>query len=255
MKYISLLENLQLDLSTFESDISFDIANKEVSLYLYNIKEDNKINFDLKENTILHLSIFADSNIKNAKIAANVRKNSKIITYFADFSNGKNMLSVNINLNEENAECEWHLASLSSQKDDKDISVNIYHNHLLTFGRIDNYGVCKDQGRLLFSGISHILKGCHQSISHQNAKIVVFDNECIARAKPILKIDENDIQASHAATVGKVSDEHIFYLTSRGLNIDEAKMLITLGYLKPILKGFESSIADNINEVIEGRLF
>lgn len=255
MKVISLLDNLQLDLSTLESDISFEIAHKELSLYLFNIKEDNRLHFDIKDGAILHLSIFANSSLKNLKITANVNKNSKIITYFADFSSGKNQLDASINLNEENSECEWHLASLSSQKDDKDISVNIYHNHPLTFGRIDNYGVCKDQGRLLFSGISYILKGCHKSISHQNAKIVVFDNECIARAKPILKIDENDIQASHAATVGKVSDEHIFYLTSRGLNIDEAKMLITLGYLKPILKGFESSIADNINEVIEGRLF
>ena len=102
--------------------------------------------------------------------------------------------------------------------------------------------------------MSHILKGCHRSKSHQNAKIVVFDNDCIARAKPVLKIDENDIEASHAATVGKVSDEHIFYLTSRGLNMDEAKMLITLGYLKPILKGFDTSIVEQINNEIEGRL-
>ena len=83
---------------------------------------------------------------------------------------------------------------------------------------------------------------------------MVFDNECVAKAKPILKIDENDIEASHAATVGKVSDEHIFYLTSRGLNLEEAKMLITLGYLKPILKGFNDSIQNEIDSLIERRL-
>lgn len=132
--------------------------------------------------------------------------------------------------------------------------MNIYHNHPETFGRIDNYGVCKDQSKLTFSGISHILKGSHKSKSHQNAKIVVFDSECVAKAKPILKIDENDIEASHAASVGKVSDEHIFYLTSRGLNKEEAKMLITLGYLKPILKGFDKSIQEDINTLIERRL-
>ena len=182
------------------------------------------------------------------------RKNSKIVGYFADFSTSENHLNVDINLNDENATCEWHLASLSSNKDNKDIAVSIYHNHPLTFGRIDNYGVCKDNGRLVFSGTSHIVKGCHQSKSHQNAKILVFDEGCIAKAKPVLKIDENDIEASHAASVGKVSDEHIFYLTSRGLTNEEAKMLITLGYLKPILKGFDASIQGEIDQLIERRL-
>lgn len=255
MEKIIISKDSQFDLSTLSSEVSFEIASENVSLYLFNIKEDNKIDFDIKNGSVLHLSIFANSMINSGKITANLGKNSKIITYFADFSTLKNQLEAVINLNDENAECEWHLASLSSEQDDKDISVSIYHNHPLTFGRIDNYGVCKDKGRLLFSGVSHILKGSHQSKSHQNAKIVVFDNECIARAKPILKIDENDIEASHAATVGKVSDEHIFYLTSRGLNIDEAKMLITLGYLKPILKGFMPEIASKINEIIEGRLY
>ena len=254
MELVKIVNSTQIDLSTLPSESSFEIAEGEFSLYLFNIKEDNNLTFELKDNTILHLSIFSNSKIENGKIHANLGKNSKIVTYFADFSSNKNHLDVDINLNNENATCEWHLASLSSEKDNKEIAVSIYHNHPLTFGRIDNYGVCKDNGKLVFSGISHILKGCHQSKSHQNAKIVVFDEGCIAKAKPVLKIDENDIEASHAATVGKVSDEHIFYLTSRGLTNDEAKMLITLGYLKPILKGFDQSIQNEIDSLIERRL-
>ena len=254
MNRVTIDKNLNLDLSTYDSELSFVISNNESNLYLYNLKEDNDLTFEVKSDSVLHLSIFADKALKNAKITANLGKNSKIIVYFADFSTEKNKLIATINLNDENATCEWHLASLSSDVDAKDIEVNIYHNHPSTFGRIDNYGVCKDKGQLLFSGISHILKGCHQSKSHQNAKIVVFDNECVAKAKPILKIDENDIEASHAASVGKVSDEHIFYLTSRGLNLEEAKMLITLGYLKPILKGFDEVVQKDIDELIERRL-
>ena len=254
MKKIEVLKVTKLDLSTLDSELSFSVSGINTRLYLFNIKEDNNLFLDVKDDTTLYLSIFSNSSIKNGKITANLAKNSKIIVYFADFSSEKNKLDVDINLNKENATCEWHLASLSSNKDNKEISVSIYHNHPSTFGRIDNYGVCKDEGRLLFSGISHILKGCHNSKSHQNAKIVVFDNACVAKAKPILKIDENDIEASHAATVGKVSDEHIFYLTSKGLKLEEAKMLITLGYLKPILKGFDDSIQHEIDSLIERRL-
>ena len=254
MKELIVASNSTFDMSLLDSEVSFIVEPGEQYLYLFNIKEDNKISFELKEAAYLHLSIFATNRLENAKINANLGKNSKIVVYFADFATHKNHLDASINLNEEGSICEWHLASLSSGQDDKEIAVNIYHNHPSTFGRIDNYGVCKDNGKLVFSGISHILKGCHMSKSHQNAKIVVFDQGCIAKAKPILKIDENDIEASHAATVGKVSDEHIFYLTSRGLNTEEAKMLITLGYLKPILKGFSPEIQESINELIERRL-
>ena len=249
-----ITSNCSFDLSKLDSNVLFEIVSGEHSLYLFNIKEECALNIDIKDNAILHLSIFCCNTLKNVKITGNLGKNTKIVGYFADFSTSENHMNVDINLNDENATCEWHLASLSSNKDNKDIAVSIYHNHPLTFGRIDNYGVCKDNGRLVFSGTSHIVKGCHQSKSHQNAKILVFDEGCVAKAKPVLKIDENDIEASHAASVGKVSDEHIFYLTSRGLTNEEAKMLITLGYLKPILKGFDSSIQGEIDQLIERRL-
>ena len=242
MKKIDVVTDLQYDCLDSSDSLSFEVTqNKQVSVYLKNIEEVEKINFEVKDNSTLFLSIFAQKIVKN-------------INFFADFSVERNHLNASINLNKDNAECEWHLASLSSQKDDKQIAVSIYHNSPNTHGRIDNYGVCKDNSTLVFSGISHIEKGCHQSTSHQNAKIVVFDDGCKAIAKPILKIDENDIEASHAAVVGKVSDEHIFYLTSRGLSIDEAKLLITLGYLKPILKGFNEETASEIDSLIEGRL-
>ena len=84
---------------------------------------------------------------------------------------------------------------------------------------------------------------------------MVFDKASNAVAKPILQIDENDIEASHAAIVGKINDEHLFYLTSRGLTDAEAKELITFGYLKPILNGFdEENIKEEITELIEGRM-
>ena len=234
---------------------SFSIeSNKEVSIFLRDFEELETLTFDVGDNAVVYLSLFAKNSIKKQKLTSNIGENSKLIVYFADFSSDVNHLNATINLNKYNARCEWHLASLSTHKDDKDIAVSMYHNASNTHGRIDNYGVCKENSKLIFSGISHIIKGCHQSTSHQNAKIVVFDDNCKAIAKPILKIDENDIEASHAAVVGKVSDDHIFYLTSRGLTVDDAKLLITLGYLKPILKGFNEEVSDEINALIEGRL-
>ena len=255
MKNIIISDNLTYQFKVEETSTHFVVeSNKEVELNLFNFESAEEVNIDVKDNSFIRLAMFANKPVKNLKITANVGENSKILVYFADFSKDINHLDASINLNKDNATCEWHLASLSDKKDDKQIAVSIFHNHPNTFGKIDNYGVCKDTSKLIFSGISHILNGCHHSKSHQNAKIVVFDNDCKAIAKPILKIDENDIEASHAAVVGKVSDDHIFYLTSRGLTVDEAKLLITLGYLKPILKGFDEVTANEINKNIEERI-
>lgn len=255
MKKFEVNQNLYLDCSSIKEDVVFDvISNVNVTITLVNFEDITSIHFEVADNSTVQLSMFGQKPLNSGKITANIGQNSKIVTYYADFSKDKTNLEASINLNKENASCEWHLASLSDKKDQKEITVNIYHVAPFTYGRIDNYGVSKDNSKLLFAGVSHIQNGCHKSAAHQNAKIVVFDNDCKAIAKPILRIDENDIEASHAAAVGKISDEHLFYLTSRGLTKDEAKMLITLGYLKPILKGFDASLQEEISKNIEGRL-
>ena len=120
---------------------------------------------------------------------------------------------------------------------------------------MENYGVCEDSSNLSFLGSSKIIKGAHNSATHQSAKIMVFDKNCVAKASPTLCIDENDVQASHAAVVGRINEDHIFYLTSRGIEEKEAKKLITLGYLMPILSHFNNQkTIDDIKKNIERRV-
>ena len=228
--------------------------NQELNLSFNKVSGEHEIVIEVKDNSILHLSLLADSNVKNLNLVANLGLNSKLVVFYADFSLDVNKTNVAINLNKENAEATWKLASLSSKTDRKEIVVSVFHNAPSTFARVDNYGVTKDTSKLLFAGTSHILNGMSKSKTQQNAKIMVFDNECIATCKPILKIDENDIEASHAAAVGKISDDHIFYLTSRGLTLEESKMIITLGYLKPIFKGFNDEDVAYMNKIMGGRL-
>lgn len=255
MNNIVIKDKQDISLAALDKEVNFVIDSREnASLFLSDLSNNNSINIELKDDSYLHLSILADKVVDNLKITANLGKNSEISIYFADFAVEKNLAEVVINLNAENAKANWRLASLASNKDNKQISVSVYHNSPLTFARVDNYGVAKEDSKLVFAGTSHILKGSIKSKTQQNAKIMVFDPKSDAVAKPILKIDENDIEASHAAAVGKISEEHMFYLTSRGLSTGEAKMLITLGYLKPIFKGFDEDKIEYMNRLIEGRL-
>lgn len=245
-----------IDLSNKQGLVSIEIQNNvNAKLLLLNPKEDVEVEINVLDNAYLQVSMLDSVATKNIKISANVGYKSTFSAYFADFIPGKCKGDIAINLNKEYATCEWHLASLSMKQDNKEFNVSAYHNAVNTYAQMDNYGVCRDSGKLVFSGICHIINGSHGSKAHQNAKIMVFDELSNGVAKPILKIDENDIEASHAAIVGKINDDHIFYLTSRGLTEEEAKRIITLGYLKPILHGFEDEdIKEEIENLIEGKM-
>lgn len=230
-------------------------VNSTCDILLTNIAENSSLSLVVSEGSQVTLSLLLENTINNAEIKIDVKRNGFIETYFADFSKNTINLKGVINLNEEGATAYCKLASLASSKDIKNIDININHNHARTYGKVDNYGVCKDDAKLTFLGTSYILKGSIKSKTEQNAKIMVFDKASNAIAKPILKIDENDIEASHAAVVGKINDEHLFYLTSRGIDELTAKQLITYGYLKPILNGFkEEQIKEHISSLIEGRM-
>ena len=255
MSTININKDLRIEFKGLDKETIFNVSEKEEhSLALNKVGGDKVVTINLLDDSILHLSLLVDSSVENLKLVANLGQNAKLFVHYADFSTDVNKTDVAINLNKENAEVIWKLASLSSKQDKKNIIVSVFHNASSTFAKVDNYGVAKDTSKLLFAGTSHILNGMIKSKTQQNAKIMVFDEGCVATCKPILKIDENDIEASHAAAVGKISDDQIFYLTSRGLTLEESKMIITLGYLKPIFKGFSEEDVAYLNEIIGGRL-
>ena len=219
------------------------------------LPENEDFLIDVDRDSEVTISFLAKIVPAQYKITVNVKGNSKVEAYFADFSSKKVHFAFIGNLLENDATMNWHLSSLAASQDNKTFDISVNHIAPKTYARMDNYGVCKDDGKLVFSGVSTINNGSKGSKTHQNSKIMVFDALSNGIAKPVLKIDENDIEASHAAVVGKINDEHLFYLTSRGLTEAEAKELITFGYLKPIMNGFiEDDIKEEISSLIERRM-
>ncbi|MCX5775059.1 MAG: SufD family Fe-S cluster assembly protein, partial [Firmicutes bacterium] len=247
-----LLDWSQIELAHLDIEIS---SCQNVDILEIADARDTELNLLVEEGATLNWATVAFSEGKKAKMNGVLEKNATLNVAVADFSQGNESFDAIIVLKGEHSRIDWHLASLAARTDQKNIQVSFDHIGLDTYAMMNNYGVTEDSGSLIFAGTSHIFKGSHHSRTHQNAKIMVFDPQCIAKANPVLKIDENDIEASHAAAVGKVNDDHLFYLCSRGLKHDEAKRLITLGYLNPIMSYFhDKNIKQQIAEEIEKRV-
>lgn len=209
------------------------------------------LEIECKNDSSLLLKLANFSNQENIKITANLGQNSKLDVIFADFSNSNISVKTQVNLNENGASCNWHLATLSNKKFNKKFDISFTHFVGHTNALMDNYGVAREDSQITFTGVNHIKEHAKQSVTSQNAKIIVFDKNARGIASPILKIDENDVQASHGAVVGQLNEDHLFYLMSRGLTRIEARALITLGYLQPISKEFSEDIQNKIAQSIK----
>lgn len=217
---------------------------------LINEFENKNVKFILKNNAFLKLNFLSLTQSACGNYTFELEDSSNALVAMADLVKGDVDFNATFNLIGDNANSEWHLASLGADNDRKVFNINFNHVAKNTTGIMSNYGVVEDESMMHFKGISHIKNGSIKSKTHQSAKIMVFDPKCHAKANPILKIDENDIEASHAAIVGKVNDEHMFYLCSRGISENDAKQLITLGYLKPITNYFEDE--KYVQEIVDG---
>lgn len=212
--------------------------------------------YEVKEGDALHLDLACFSCFPDGvSLVVDVRANASFYGAFADFSEQGGKFSLVVNLLGEGASCDWHLASLCGKAAEKNFSPSVYHKAAHTTALMSNYGITHEQGRLSFRGTSEIEKGARGSKTRQEAKIIVFDPASWGSCSPALNIEENDVEASHAAAAGKLSEDHLFYLLSRGLTMAEAKKLITLGYLRPIVGYFANDkLKDEVSARVEGGL-
>lgn len=236
-----------------DQDIDFSIMytfekNTEVTIIETKIlAEHAKIykKMDLKEQAIVH--IFNENNSSHCdntqcKEEVYLQRDAICQCGYAELSDSSINGEYLYYLDGENADVKVRMAILSKENEKKYFKVLIQHNQPHTYGQMDNYGVVKDKGHLVIDGIGTITKGQHGSASHQTNKIMVFDPDCKASANPYLFIDDFDVKASHAAGVGKMDEEHLYYLQSRGLTKKQAMQLITYGYLKPVIEVIDNEM-------------
>ncbi|WP_409022320.1 Fe-S cluster assembly protein SufD [Dellaglioa sp. P0083] len=134
-----------------------------------------------------------------------------------------------------------------------DTRVTNYGKH--SIGQILQHGVILSRSTLTFNGIGHIIKGAKGANAQQESRVLMLSTKARGDANPILLIDENDVQAGHAASVGRVNQEQLYYLMSRGLHKEEAERLVIRGFLGPVLTAIPAvDVRERLIETIEGKL-
>lgn len=128
-----------------------------------------------------------------------------------------------------NGRINMNIASISYKNTNKNYKINTSNLVGSTFNEISCFGIVKDKSVLNYDVSSFIKNGAKQANVRQNSNILLFDDESLGKNNPVLLIEENDVKASHGSSIGKIDDEIMFYLCSRGLSRNEATNLICLG--------------------------
>ena len=124
-----------------------------------------------------------------------------------------------------------------------------------SIGHILQHGVILDRATLTFNGIGHIIRGANGSDAQQESRVLMLSDQARGDANPILLIDEHDVTAGHAASVGQVDAEQMFYLTSRGIPQRDAERLVIRGFLGSVIAAIPvAAVREELIAVIDGKL-
>jgi Fe-S cluster assembly protein SufB len=133
----------------------------------------------------------------------------------------------------------------------QDAGGKIIHGAPKTSSSIFSKSISKDGGRATYRGLLEVGKGASEARSKVVCDALLLDPESRSDTYPTIRIDENDADVGHEASVSKIGEEQLFYLQSRGLDEEEASKMIVNGFIEPVTKELPMEYAVELNRLIE----
>lgn len=215
--------------------------NAEASLYIAtSAKVDLKCSITLEENAHLKALFWNECESLNSECVIMAKKDAKMELNLGEVNSGEVQSTQKIYLQGEGSELQLRSALAVSEK--KHFEIECVHEAPYTQSNMENYAVVYEKGNLKMNDTGRILKDAYGSNSHQSSRALVLSEDQTCEITPILLIDENDVQASHATTIGQIDENQLYYLQTRGLTKKQALGLITVGYLMPIASVLDDEI-------------
>ena len=267
---------------------------KTGALYLdFNLNEENsvlveniEIDANTKSKTTIYIKYMSDDNFEcyhNGIIRVNAKANSKTNIVVVNMLNNKsnNLLSIENNL-EENARVDYTIVDFGGKTSITNYYSNIKENEAKAnintiylgtenqvfdinyiaelFGEntetnIEVQGALKDEAKKNFKGTIDFKKGSKKAKGDENEFCMLLSDKAKSKALPMLLCTEEDVEGNHSSAAGKIEDDKLFYIMSRGLSEKDAMKLIVKAKFNKILETIkDEELKQKIVEEIDKRL-
>ncbi|MCD6300704.1 MAG: Fe-S cluster assembly protein SufB, partial [Staphylothermus sp.] len=133
----------------------------------------------------------------------------------------------------------------------KDTGSKAIHAAPNTNSKIVSKSISSRGGINIYRGLVHVQKQAHNSLSYVQCDNLVLDDESKAYTYPIIHIENKTAEIGHEATTGRIDENQLFYLQTRGLSEGQAKSMIVLGFIRDIFKGLPMEYVVMLSRVVQ----
>jgi len=151
----------------------------------------------------------------------------------------------------EGAKVDHTQITFSAKGQNLDTGSKIIHAAPNTTSRVISKSISKDGGIAFYRGLLRVAPNAHGCKANVECESLMLDNESRADTVPIIELMNDDIDIGHEAKVGRISEEQIYYLMSRGIGEQEAKAMIVRGFVEPIANSLPLEYAVELNRLIK----
>jgi len=182
---------------------------------------------------------------------ANVHENGVIEWVNGNMGSNVTMLYPCSVLIGDNSKSDFLGIAFASDDQNQDTGHKLYHIGKNTKSTIRSKSISKGGGITTYRGLVDVNKNAKNSKISVECDALMLDNISKSDTIPVMKIKNNETEIAHEAKVGKISDEEIFYLMSRGLTEEEALKMVVSGFIEPVVKELPFEYAVELNKLIE----
>ena len=210
----------------------FKVDKNTTRRLILNSNEFKEVEITIDENSTLYIDslMFVPTDFK---VKVVLLKGSHL--EYKHISSYSNNVKLEVLLKGEESSVNINVLSLAKSFN-SNFDINVCHMAKNTSSDVKNYAVSIDDAQNIFNTIGKIEKSMSKSKCIQLTRGINIGKNSSVKVLPVLLIDEYDVVAKHGATIGKMSDDELFYLMSRGLSKQDAFKLILSGIINPFLE-------------------
>lgn len=184
-----------------------------------------------------------------------VENDGRIEWVVGEMHNGNAMSETMSVLQGNGSESDAKVIAIGNHSQNLSITTKAVHFGKSSDSQMITRAVMRDEATAIINGITKIEKGATKANGEQTEKVLMLSPKSRGDANPILLIDEDDVTAGHAASVGQVNPEQVYYLMSRGISKAEAERLIIYGFLAPVIAEItHESTQNQLQSLVERKL-
>lgn len=221
----------------------YNVTNLHAGCVELYIKEDASLRYSTIENWSRNM---LNLNTKRAL----VEKNGTIQWVSGSFGSKISMLYPRSILKGEGARAEFNGVTFAAKGQVLDTGAAVIHAAPYTSSNINSRSISKGGGVAVYRGAIKVAANAHHCKSLVNCESLMLDDFSRSDTLPVIDIANDEVDIGHEAKIGRISDEAIFYLMSRGISEQEAKAMIVRGFAEPIAKELPLEYAVEMNNLI-----